>query len=146
MATTTASKTAAPKAAPKTAPKAEPVKKETTQQLKNRLRNEAEREVLNSHRDEVVRITQAKYDEHGLEYVRRLTDAEKAEAKVQEYFKQFPELRDQFADEAVKALAAKQLNLAVEREQAREAAAAEEFGPSEVEAGEPEWDVVPDEG
>lgn len=75
-------------------------KKETLQQLKNRLRNEAEREVLNLHKDEVITITQAKYDEHGLEYVRRLTDQEKAAKAIEDYYNQFPELRTQFAPPA----------------------------------------------
>lgn len=77
------------------APKAK--KGETVQQLKNRLRNEAEREVLNNHKDEVISITQAKYDEHGLEYVRRLSDKEKAAKEIAEKINQFPELRALFA-------------------------------------------------
>lgn len=68
-------------------------KKETVQQLKNRLRNEAEREVLNKHKDEVVTITQAKYDEHGLEYVRRLTEEEKAAKQIEDLYEKFPQLR-----------------------------------------------------
>lgn len=68
-------------------------KKETVQQLKNRLRNEAEREVLNRHKDEVVTITQAKYDEHGLKYVRRLSDEEKAAKVIEDLYEKFPQLR-----------------------------------------------------
>jgi hypothetical protein len=68
-------------------------KGETLQQLKNRLRNEAEREVLNTHKDEVIKITGAKYEAHGLEYVRRLTDEEKAAKQIEEYYRQFPNLR-----------------------------------------------------
>lgn len=68
-------------------------KKETVQQLKNRLRNEAEREVLNRHKDEVVAITQAKYDEHGLEYVRRLSEEEKAAKQIEDLYEKFPQLR-----------------------------------------------------
>lgn len=68
-------------------------KKETVQQLKNRLRNEAERDVLNAHKAEVVAITQAKYDEHGLQYVRRLTDEEKAAKQIEELYEKFPQLR-----------------------------------------------------
>lgn len=71
-------------------------KKETVQQLKNRLRNEAEREVLNAHKDEVHRLTKEKYDAHGLEYVRRLTDEEKAEKEIAERLAKFPNLRKQF--------------------------------------------------
>ena len=70
---------------------------ETVQQKKNRLRNEAEREVLNKHRNELNAITEAKFVEQGLNYTRRLTDSEKAAKKVEEYFNQFPELREQFA-------------------------------------------------
>ncbi|HBH59938.1 MAG TPA: hypothetical protein DDY41_17790, partial [Arthrobacter bacterium] len=90
------------------APKLKPKKGETIQQLKNRLRNEAEREVLNTHKDEVVTITQAKYDAHGLEYIRRLTEEEKAAKQIEEYFKQFPELRDHFNTPLVVALAQQQ--------------------------------------
>lgn len=67
-------------------------KKETVQQLKNRLRNEAEREVLNNHKGEVIKITEAKYDQHGLEYVRRLTDAEKAQKLIEDQLALHPEL------------------------------------------------------
>lgn len=69
----------------------------TLQQLKNRLRNEAEREVLDDHRDEVIAKTGAKYDAYGLEYVRRLTDQEKAAKDIAEKLTEFPELRALFA-------------------------------------------------
>ncbi len=75
----------------------EVVTDETVQQKKNRLRNEAEREVLNNHRDELNTITEAKFVEQGLNYTRRLTDSEKAARKVEEYFTQYPELRAKFA-------------------------------------------------
>jgi hypothetical protein len=75
----------------------EAVTEETVQQKKNRLRNEAEREVLNKHRDELNAITEAKFVEQGLNYTRRLSDSEKAAKKVEEYFNQFPELRAKFA-------------------------------------------------
>jgi hypothetical protein len=92
MATTTTTPRRAGTKAPKTeTPK--PEKQETVQQLKNRLRNEAEREVLNNHKDEVIKITAAKYDEHGLDYVRRLSDEEKAAKAIEEYYRQFPNLR-----------------------------------------------------
>lgn len=95
MATTSITKPRTPRAKP--APKAEaevkPAKAESLQQLKNRLRNEAEREVLNKHKDEVIKITEAKYDEHGLEYVRRLSDKEKAAKLIEEQYEKFPELR-----------------------------------------------------
>lgn len=72
-------------------------KRLTVQQLKNKLRNEAEREVLDTHKDEVVTITQAKYDEHGLKYVRRLTDREKAAKAIADNLNEYPELREMFA-------------------------------------------------
>ena len=74
-----------------------PAKRETVQQLKNRLRNEAEREVLDAHKPEVIARTQAKYDEHGLEYVRRLSDEEKAAKLIAEQFSKYPELKALFA-------------------------------------------------
>lgn len=67
----------------------------TIQQLKNKLRNEAEREVLDKHKAEVVSITAAKYKEHNLEYVRRLSDEEKAAKQIEELYAQFPHLRPQ---------------------------------------------------
>jgi hypothetical protein len=65
----------------------------TIQQLKNKLRNEAEREVLDTHKAEVVTITAAKYKEHNLEYVRRLTEEEKAAEQIEKLYAQFPHLR-----------------------------------------------------
>lgn len=76
--------------------KGKPEKKETVQQLKNRLRNEAEREVLDNHKKEVIERTKAKYDAHGLKYVRRLTDEEKAAKAIEENLKKYPNLRSQF--------------------------------------------------
>lgn len=67
----------------------------TIQQLKNKLRNEAEREVLDAHKDEVHRITGAKYQAHGLEYVRRLSEEEKAAKLIEELHAKFPNLRPQ---------------------------------------------------
>lgn len=71
-------------------------KKETVQQLKNRLRNEAEREVLDLHKKEVIERTQEKYTAHGLKYVRRLSDEEKAAKAIEENLKKYPNLRQQF--------------------------------------------------
>jgi hypothetical protein len=65
----------------------------TVQQLKNKLRNEAEREVLDTHKDEVIKITAAKYKVHNLDYVRRLTEEEKAAKAIEEYYAKFPNLR-----------------------------------------------------
>jgi hypothetical protein len=70
-------------------------KRLTVQQLKNKLRNEAEREVLDEHKSEVVSKTAAKYKVHNLDYVRRLTDEEKAAKAIEEYYAKFPNLRPQ---------------------------------------------------
>jgi len=70
-------------------------KRLTIQQLKNKLRNEAEREVLDKHKSEVVTITAAKYKEHNLEYVRRLSEEEKAQKQIEELYEKFPNLRPQ---------------------------------------------------
>jgi len=75
----------------------EAVTEETVQQKKNRLRNEAEREVLNNHRDELNTITEAKFVEQGLNYTRRLTESEKAKKKIEELLGQHPELREHYA-------------------------------------------------
>lgn len=90
------------------APAEKPVKKETVQQLKNRLRNEAEREVLDAHKPEVIQRTQAKYDEHGLKYVRRLSDEEKAAKLIAEQFSKYPSLKSTFAPAMAAHLAALQ--------------------------------------
>lgn len=74
-------------------------KKETVQQLKNRLRNEAEREVLNDHKDEVIAKTEAKYKEHNLEYVRRLSDEEKAQKAIEDNLAKYPGLREKMLAE-----------------------------------------------
>jgi len=74
----------------------EAVTEETVQQRKNRLRNEAEREVLNNHRDELNAITEAKFVEQGLKYTRRLTESEKAKKKIEELLNEHPELRNEY--------------------------------------------------
>jgi hypothetical protein len=70
---------------------------ENLQQRKNRLRNEAEREVLNKHRDELNQITEAKFVEQGLPYTRRLTEREKAQKKIEEVLNEHPELREVYS-------------------------------------------------
>jgi len=75
----------------------EAVTDETVQQKKNRLRNEAEREVLNNHRDELNAITEGKFKEHGLHYTRRLTEKEKAKKKIEDLLNEHPELREEYA-------------------------------------------------
>lgn len=69
---------------------------ENLQQRKNRLRNEAEREVLNNHRDELNQITEAKFVEQGLTYTRRLTEREKAQKKIEDLLAEHPELREHY--------------------------------------------------
>jgi hypothetical protein len=73
---------------------------ETAQQIKNRLRNEAEREVLNAHRDELNAITERKFKENNLVYTRRLTEREKAAKKIEELLEQHPELRSTYGAQA----------------------------------------------
>lgn len=68
-------------------------KKETVSQLRNRLRNEAERKVINNHKDEFVRIATDLFAEHGMEFNRRLTESEKAQKTVEDLLAQYPELR-----------------------------------------------------
>ena len=66
---------------------------ETIQQLKNRLRGKAEREVLNNHADEFHDIATKMFAEVGLEFVRRLTDEEKAAKQIEELYEKYPNLR-----------------------------------------------------
>jgi len=130
----------APKATTKAA-QAKAAPKESEQQIKNRLRNEAEREVLNHHRDEFYRIAEKKFTDAGLVFARRLTDAEKAQQKIEELLKEHPELRSQFTaladvrDEAVNAVAEAD-------EDARESAGEDDLPetPDQVWAGEPDID------
>lgn len=70
---------------------------ENLQQKKNRLRNDAEREVINNHRDELNKITEAKFAEHGLPYTRRLTEREKAQKKIEDLLAEHPDLRQVYA-------------------------------------------------
>ena len=70
---------------------------ETVQQKKNRLRNDAERKVLNKHRDELNAITEALFKENNLPYTRRLTEKEKAKKKIDDLLAEHPELREEYA-------------------------------------------------
>lgn len=90
---------AEPEAVEVPAPEAEeaPAPKETEQQMKNRLRNEAEREVLNNHRDEFYKVAERKFTENGLEFTRRLTDEEKAKKKLEDLLAEHPGLRAELA-------------------------------------------------
>jgi len=77
-------------------------KRLTVQQLKNKLRNEAERETLDNHRPEVIERTAEKYKAHNLEYVRRLTDQEKAQKDIEEKLDLYPELEAYIASRIAK--------------------------------------------
>jgi hypothetical protein len=103
----------------------------TIQQLKNKLRNEAEREVLDKHKSEVVEITAAKYKEHNLEYVRRLTDKEKAQKQIEELYAQYPELRPQ---PALSRAEVDKLNETVQQQQAQVEAVPDDREKEPVEA------------
>jgi hypothetical protein len=70
---------------------------ETVQQKKNRLRNDAERRVLNKHRDELNAITEELFVAEGLTYTRRLTEKEKAQKKIEDLLNEHPELREQYS-------------------------------------------------
>lgn len=125
------------------APKAE-VKAETEtgrgplNQLKNKLRNDAEREVLRNHRDEVVALTKAKFEEAGIEYVHRLTPEEKAKKEIEEQLNQFPELREQFESDL-----AKQIRQQILAEMAAEQGA-DEPGEDEYPVPGPDFNPLPD--
>lgn len=74
-------------------PVEQPKAEETEQQKRNRLRNEAEREVLNNHRDEFHRVAEEKFKAAGLEYRRRLSAEEKAEKDLERLLAEHPHLR-----------------------------------------------------
>src|SRR5690242_15327115 len=73
----------------------------TVQQLKNKLRGQAERAVLDKYKKEVISHTEALYKEHNLEYVRRLSDEEKAEQEVARLLALHPNLRSTFTAKAL---------------------------------------------
>jgi hypothetical protein len=98
MAPTAARKATTNKAAASKAEPAEPAPKaETESQKRNRLRNEAERIVINNHKDEFVQVATALFAENGLVFHRRLTEKEKAAKEIADKLNQFPELRGMFA-------------------------------------------------
>lgn len=74
---------------------------ETDSQKRNRLRNEAERHILNLHKDEFDDYAEALFAKNGLTFNRRLSEAQKAEKKINDLIAQHPELeavlRAQFA-------------------------------------------------
>jgi hypothetical protein len=114
-------------------------KKLTVQQLKNKLRNEAEREVLDTHKDEVIKITAAKYKVHNLEYVRRLSEEEKAAKAIEEYYVRFPNLRPQVEQQQLQF----EETIVVTPEQHPRLVVAEEGGALEAFRGE-DHDVEPE--
>lgn len=73
------------------------INEEDLGKLKQRLRSEAERDVINNHRDEYVAIASAKFAAHGLEFTRRLTEAERAEKQIRELLEKNPELAEKFS-------------------------------------------------
>lgn len=95
----TRSRTNKPAAAKAEAPA--PDAPETDAQKRNRLRNEAERHILNLHKDEFDDYAEALFSKNGLTFNRRLSDAQKAEKKINDLIAQHPELeavlRAQFA-------------------------------------------------
>jgi len=72
--------------------------------LRNQLRNQAERHILELHRDEFDAYTEKLYTDNGLTYRRRVTPEEraakvaaekeaKAKAKLEKLYAEFPNLR-----------------------------------------------------
>jgi hypothetical protein len=74
---------------------------ESETQLKNRLRNEAERTVLNNHRDEYQDEAEKLFTAHGLKFNRRLSDEERAARKIEDLMSQFPELRGKYGQTTI---------------------------------------------
>lgn len=72
-------------------------KGETAQQAKNRLRNEAERIVIDRHRDEFYAEAERLYEANGFEFKRRLTEEEKAAQQIEKLLQANPALREQYA-------------------------------------------------
>lgn len=76
---------------------AAPATGETVQQIKNRLRNEAERIVLDRHKQEFYEEAEKLYEANGFEFKRRLTEQEKAQQSIEKLLKENPELRKVYA-------------------------------------------------
>lgn len=97
VATATAKTTRKPAASKAAAdagtPKAEAVPaQETDAQKRNRLRNEAERHILNLHKEEFDDYAEDLFAKNGLTFNRRLSEAQKAEKKVNDLIAEHPEL------------------------------------------------------
>jgi hypothetical protein len=65
---------------------------ETDSQKRNRLRNEAERHILNLHKDEFDDYAEDLFAKNGLTFNRRLSEAQKAEKKINDLIAEHPEL------------------------------------------------------
>lgn len=85
---------AEPTPAPAEAQEETVLSQEDITKLKNKLRAEAEREVLERHRDEYHAVASAKFAEHGLEFTRRLTKAERDAERIKKMLADNPELAD----------------------------------------------------
>jgi len=110
MATATTSKSRAAKAAAlnaeqataaevaadeaKTTEVAEAPKQETESQKRNRLRNEAERIIINRHKSEFEDVATELFAANGLKFNKRMSEEEKAKAKIEELIKANPALKD----------------------------------------------------
>lgn len=67
------------------------------QALKNKLRGQAERTILDKYKDEFYAEAERLFSANGLEFVRRLTPAEKAEQKLKNLLAENPELAQKYA-------------------------------------------------
>lgn len=74
-------------------------KTETLQQKRNRLRSEAERYIIEQHRDEFNAKADEVFKREGLTFNRRLTKDEQAERKVQALLDANPGLRERLASQ-----------------------------------------------
>lgn len=70
-------------------------KQETESQKRNRLRNEAERVIINRYKSEFEDVATALFAENGLKFNKRMTEEQKAKAKIDELIAANPALRDQ---------------------------------------------------
>lgn len=82
-------------------PADKPKRRESPAQIRNRLRNQAERIVLDRHRDEFHQEATKLFEANGLEFKHRLTETERAQAKIEALLRENPELRERFAPTTV---------------------------------------------
>ena len=85
-------KAAATKAAAESAEATVNPAAETDSQKRNRLRNEAERHILNLHKEEFDDFAEDLFAKNGLTFNRRLSEAQKAEKKINDLIAEHPEL------------------------------------------------------